>query len=121
MSLKLEDVKDEERGILAPCGILCLGCDYHVGDAVEAAKTLQKIWEGWNMVDIGELMGLNRKGINTTLKTLKKFINVNKRGNCPGCYRGGPASQVCSIAQCVKSKGYWTCLLYTSPSPRDRS
>lgn len=109
MSLKLDDVKEENRGILSPCGILCLGCDTHVGEAVEAAKKLKTIWEGWNMADIGPFIGLNLKGINTTLKTLKKFLTMNKQGNCPGCFVGGGPSQICGISICVKSKGYWTC------------
>ncbi|MFX1258120.1 MAG: DUF3795 domain-containing protein [Promethearchaeota archaeon] len=109
MSLKLDDVEGEDRGILAPCGILCLGCDYHIGDALEAAKKLQRIWEGWNMVDVAPLMGLNRNGMKTTLRTLNKYIKKNKRGKCPGCFKGGFSSQVCGIAKCVKSKGFWTC------------
>ena len=109
MNLKLDDVKAEDRGLLAPCGILCLGCDMHIGDAIEASKTLQKIWEGWNIVDVGPILGLNLKGIKSTLKTLKSFIKANKKGNCPGCSKGSFASQVCGIAKCVKSKGYWTC------------
>ncbi len=109
MSLKLDDMKDDDRGILSPCGILCFGCDTHIGESLEAAKNLQKIWEGWNMLDVGPFLGLNLKGIRSTLKTLKKFIQANKQGNCPGCYNGGGPSKICGIANCVKSKGYWTC------------
>ncbi len=110
MSLKLEEVKDEDRGILAPCGILCLGCDNLIGEGIEAAKKLQSVWEGGNFLDVGQAMGFNSKGISTTLKTLKKFIKMNKRGNCPGCFiNPGPPSSICGIAKCVKSKGYWTC------------
>lgn len=109
MSLKLEDVREEDRGILAPCGILCLGCDIHIGEGVEAAKQLKKIWEGWNMEDLGPLLGLRLKGIQSTLKTLNKYIDMNKRGNCPGCSQGAPMANACGIALCVKSKGYWTC------------
>ena len=47
MSLKLEEVNDEDRGLLSPCGILCLGCDTHLGEGIEAAKKLVDIWEGF--------------------------------------------------------------------------
>ncbi|MFX1296130.1 MAG: DUF3795 domain-containing protein [Promethearchaeota archaeon] len=109
MSLKLEDVREEDRGILSPCGILCLGCDIHLGEGVEAAKQLKKIWEGWNMEDLGPLLGLRLKGIQSTLKTLNKYIDMNERGNCPGCSQGAPMANACGIALCAKSKGYWTC------------
>ena len=109
MSLKLEDVKKEDRGILAPCGILCLGCDTHMGEGVEAAKKLVEIWEGWNIEDIGPVLGLELKGIQSTLKTLHMYIDMNKEGNCPGCSCGAPMANTCGIATCVSSKGYWTC------------
>ena len=105
----MEDVKEEDRGILAPCGILCLGCDNYLGEGVEAAKKVVEIWEGWNMEDVGPVLGLGSKAIRTTLKTLNKYIDMNKRGNCPGCSLGAPMASACGIALCVKSKGYWTC------------
>jgi hypothetical protein len=109
LNLKIEDVKKEDRGILSPCGILCLGCDTHLGEGVQAAKKLVEIWEGWNMEDVGPLLGLQAKGITLSLKTLKKYIDMNKKGNCPGCSQGAPMANACGIALCVKSKGYWTC------------
>ena len=109
MELKIEDVKEEDRGKLSPCGILCLGCDSYIGEGVKAAKNLVEIWEGWNMKDVGPTLGLTLKGIEATLKTLNTYINAAKKGTCPGCSKGAFASQVCGIAQCVKSKGFWTC------------
>jgi hypothetical protein len=109
LSLKLEDVKKEDRGLLAPCGILCLGCDNYLGEGVDAAKKLVEIWEGWNMKDVGPILGLKLKDIQTTLKTLNKYIDMNKRGTCPGCSQGAPMANACGIALCVKSKGFWTC------------
>jgi hypothetical protein len=109
MSLKLNDVKEEDRGILAPCGILCLGCDTYLGEGVEAAKKVVEIWEGWNMEDVGPILGLESRAIRTTLKTLNKYIDMNKRGTCPGCSAGAPMARGCGIALCIKSKGYWTC------------
>lgn len=109
MSLKLEDVKREERGILAPCGIVCLGCDTHTGEGLDAAKKLKEIWEASNLRDAGIVIGLDLEEINTTLETLSKYIEKSDRGKCPGCSKGGFASQFCGIAKCVNSKGYWTC------------
>ncbi|MCK4380194.1 MAG: DUF3795 domain-containing protein [Candidatus Lokiarchaeota archaeon] len=109
MSLKLEDVKEEDRGILAPCGIVCLGCDIYIGEGLEAAKKLKSIWEGGNMKDTSIAIGLNPKEINVTLETINKFIKASDKGKCPGCSKGGFPSQFCGIAKCVKSKGYWTC------------
>jgi hypothetical protein len=106
MSLKLDEVKEEDKGILAPCGILCAGCDSHIGEAKQAAKKLYEIWNGSNIEDTGPLFGL--KGIEPTLKTLKKYIQ-NEEKLCPGCYLGGGPSRICGIAKCVKSKGFWTC------------
>jgi len=107
MSLKLKDVKKEDRGMLAPCGILCAGCDTHTGEGAEAAKKLYEIWKGSNIEDTGPLFGM--KGVETTLKTLEKFIEGQGKKVCPGCFVGGGPSKICGIAQCVKSKGYWTC------------
>ena len=109
MSLKLNEVEEEDRGILAPCGIICLGCEFHIGESIEAAKILKEIWEGWNMEDVGPFLGLNLKEIKTTLKTLDKIIKMSKKGNCPGCFVRKDPSQNCEITNCVKSKGYWTC------------
>jgi len=109
MSLKINDVKDEDKGILSPCGILCLGCDTHLGEGVEAAKKIKEIWDGWNMLDVGPVLGMNEKNIKATLKTLNTYIKSAKKGLCPGCYIGGGPSQICGIANCVKSKGFWTC------------
>jgi len=107
MSLKLDEVKEEDRGILAPCGILCAGCDSHLGEGIEAAKKLYEIWKGSNMEDTGPLFGM--KEIEVTLKTLKKYIESEERGKCPGCFLGGGPSSICGIAKCVRSKEYWTC------------
>ncbi len=109
MNLKLDDVKDDDRWILSPCGIPCIGCDTHIGEGLEAAKKLQEIWEGWNLADVGPFLGLSLRGIKSTLKTLESVIKAGKQGNCPGCFVGGGPSKICGIANCVKSKGYWTC------------
>ncbi len=110
MSLNLEEVKEEDRGILSPCGILCLGCDTHLGEGIKSAKILLDIWEGFNFLDVGIGFGFSAKEIKTTLKMLKKFVKMGKRGTCPGCFiNQGPPSSMCGIAKCVKSKKYWTC------------
>lgn len=109
MNLKLEDVKEEDRGILAPCGIICLGCDTHTGEGLEAVKKLKNIWEEGNLKDSGITIGLNPEEINITLEVLNKLIKNGERGKCPGCFTGGFAAQFCGVAKCVKSKGFWTC------------
>ncbi len=109
MKLKLDNVKEEDKGILAPCGIICLGCDTHIGEGLDAAKNLKEIWEASNLRDAGIAIGLDLKEINTTLETISKYIEKSGRGGCPGCSKGGFASQFCGIAKCVNSKGYFTC------------
>jgi hypothetical protein len=110
LSLKLETINEEDKGILSPCGILCLGCDSHTGEGVEAAKKLLEILEGFNFLDVGIGFGFSVKEIRTTLKVLEKFSKMGKRGSCIGCFLNqGPPSSICGIAKCVKSKGYWTC------------
>ena len=111
MELKLDDVKTEDRGILGPCGIVCLGCDLHKDESFEAAKTVVKIWEGFNFEDTAEVFGLNPQDVVRTLETLKKYISFKEEsGPCQGCYIGGIAHcEMCPIVDCVKSKGYWTC------------
>lgn len=94
--------------MIAPCGVTCVGCDFYIGDGVEAAKKILQIWEGWNMMDISRTLGFNAKNIKITLKTLKKYLIKNKN-RCPGCHNGGKGTKVCGIAQCILSKGYWTC------------
>ncbi|MFX1311349.1 MAG: DUF3795 domain-containing protein [Promethearchaeota archaeon] len=109
MKLELKDVKEEDGGILAPCGIICLGCDSYTGEGLEAAKKLKSIWEGGNIKDTGFTIGLNPDEIDITLETLNKSIKASDRGKCPGCFTGGFAAEFCGISKCVKSKGYWTC------------
>ncbi len=110
MSLKLEEIEEEARGLLSPCGILCIGCDTYLGESVELVKKLKEIWEGWNILDVAPVLGFNTKDIKATFKTLNFYIeSANKQGKCPGCYNGGGPSKICGIANCVKSKDFWTC------------
>jgi hypothetical protein len=109
VKLSLRDVNEEDRGVIATCGIICLGCDGHQDESLEAAKRVIEIWEGMNLPDMAGLVGLKAQEITDTLKTLKEYVDRReKAGACPGCFKGGP-SVMCSIAKCVKSKGYWTC------------
>ncbi|MFX1571121.1 MAG: DUF3795 domain-containing protein [Promethearchaeota archaeon] len=109
MKLELKDVREEDRGILAPCGIICLGCDTYLGESLEAAKKLKSIWEGGNLIDASITIGLNPNDIKMTLEILSQYIEKTDREKCPGCFKGGFASQFCGIAKCIKSKGYWSC------------
>jgi len=109
MDLSLNDLKLEDRGILSPCGIACLGCDNHIGESLLAAKKLKTIWEGHNFLDTAIVMRLNPEDIKTSIKVLDSVIKSGEQGLCPGCSAGSPISKFCGIAQCVKSKGFWTC------------
>ncbi|MFW6126049.1 MAG: DUF3795 domain-containing protein [Chloroflexota bacterium] len=110
MKLSLNDVNEEDRGVVSPCGIICLGCDAHTHEGLQAAKTLGEIWEGFNLPDVAVLAGLKTQDVCSTLETLREYVvRQEKTGPCPGCFKGGGPSTVCSIAKCVRSKGYWTC------------
>jgi hypothetical protein len=110
MVLRLDAVREEDRGVISPCGIVCLGCDIHRDESLEAAKTVVKIWEGFNLPDVASAFGLDPKDVVSTLNTLKKYIKLKEEaGPCPGCFKGGWPSEMCGIVQCVQSKGYWTC------------
>jgi hypothetical protein len=103
-------VKEEDYGLISPCGIICLGCDVYQGEGAEAAKKVVDIWEGLNFPDISRLTGLDINDIRTTIGTLKKYIaNSEKSGKCKGCNKGGGPSENCGISKCVNAKGYWTC------------
>ena len=52
MKLSLESVKEEDRTLLAPCGIICAGCDVCTNESVEDAKKIIEIWEGFNLTTI---------------------------------------------------------------------
>ena len=43
MSLKLNDVAKQDRGAIAPCGIICLGCDLLLDEGLDAAKVVVNI------------------------------------------------------------------------------
>ncbi len=108
--INITDVKEEDRGLISPCGIICLGCDVYQGEGLEAAKKVVAIWEGFNLLDTAGLMGLDRKDITTTINTLKMYTAHGEvTGKCKGCYIGGGPSEMCGISKCVKSKNYWTC------------
>ena len=121
MDLKLEDVSEEDRGVLSPCGIACLGCDTHLGEGIEAAKCVKEIWEGSNMIDTASVLRLNPDDVKTVFKVLEVVIKSGEQGKCPGCFVGSPMSQFCGIAQCVKSKGYWTCAECSEYDPNSDS
>jgi hypothetical protein len=110
LKLALKDVNEEDRGVIAPCGIICLGCDFHQEESLQAAKRVIEIWEGFNLPDISGLIGLKAQEILDTLKTLREYVDRReKAGPCLGCFKDSGPSAMCSVAKCVKSKGYWTC------------
>ena len=63
-----------------------------------------------NLPDVSGLVGLKTQEIVDTLKTLREYVGrKEKAGPCPGCFKDGGPSVMCSVAKCVKSKRYWTC------------
>ena len=76
MKLSLTDVNEEDRGLLGPCGIICVGCDWHTNESSDAAKTVINIWEGHNLADVAMLKGLNSQDVLSTIKTLKKYVET---------------------------------------------
>jgi len=104
MQISIEDVPVEDRTILSPCGIVCLGCEKQLEESLYAARSLVNIWTGWNMGDVAAGFGITFPEVNQTIDILKKFIkNREENGPCRGC------PSTCSISQCVESKGYLTC------------
>lgn len=110
MRLTLNDVREEDRGAISPCGIICLGCDVHTNESFEAARRIISIWEGFNLADVAIIAGLDTQEVLTVISILKKFAELREKGgSCKGCYSGVGPSAICGIARCVKSKGFWTC------------
>jgi hypothetical protein len=104
MKLSLNDVKEKDRGLLAPCGIICAGCDWHTNESSDAAKKVIEIWEGHNLPDVTMMKGLDSHDVLKTIDTLKKYAETK---SCPGCYKKDKIN--CPIAECVIEKGFWTC------------
>ena len=110
MKLSLSEVPAADQGLLAPCGIICMGCDLFQHESLAACKKVIEIWEGFNLPDVAPGFNMNSKNISAAIETMKLFVEIReKSGACPGCFKGGGPSKICSIAKCVKSKGYWTC------------
>ncbi len=105
MDLSLSDVKEEDRGAVAPCGIICAGCDWHIGESAKAAESIIEIWEGHNLADVAILKGMHSEDILTTIKALKQYVDT---GSCPGCFKK-EVGYTCPVGRCVMEKGYWTC------------
>jgi len=43
MKLSLAAVNEGDLGLLAPCGIICAGCDWHTNESSKAVKTIIQI------------------------------------------------------------------------------
>jgi len=111
MKLSISDVMEADRGVLAPCGIACLGCELHLDESLAPAKSVLQIWDGFNYEDICGIFRIDAEEMAVTLKTLRKYIeNRERSGPCRGCFHGeGMTPRICSISQCVRSRGYWSC------------
>ena len=110
MKLSLSEVPEVDQGLLAPCGIICMGCDMFQHESLAACKRVVEIWEGFNLPDVAGGFSMKPREVSAAIETMKLFVETQeKSGACLGCFKGGGPSAICSIARCVKSKGYWTC------------
>ena len=100
------ELSDEERHLIAPCGIYCGACDLLLGNSRNLAREMHRILHGFNMADVGPfIMGIDHEKVLEFLNTLDKW-GQGKR--CPGCLLGG-CTPFCSIRQCAHYRGFLTC------------
>ena len=99
-------VTEEERCLIAPCGIYCGACDMFLGRSKELTTELYRIMNGFNFADVGPaVMGIEQQKAQDFLDMLDKW---SKQEKCPGCFNGG-GSPVCSIRACAQNQGFLTC------------
>ena len=71
MDLSLEDVNEEDLGLLGPCGIVCAGCDWHTSESGNAAKRIRQICEGHKLADVAVIKGMMAQDILNAIKGIK--------------------------------------------------
>jgi len=102
---------ENEKGLIAPCGIYCGACDLFLGNSRNLAKEMYRILNGFNMADIGTLaMGIERERVVDFLNILQNWSQGKK---CPGCVPGGcfPGGGIpsCPVRDCTQQRGFLTC------------
>lgn len=105
-SLHREEVRDDEKPLIAPCGIYCGACDIFLGRSRELARELHRIMDGFNFADVGPFfMGIERQEIQAFLDMLEKWAQADR---CPGCWSSG-GNPVCPVRTCAENQGFLTC------------
>lgn len=105
-SLHRDEVSDEEKSLIAPCGIYCGACDIFLGRSRELARELHRIMNGFNFADVGPFfMGIERQQILAFLDMLEKWSQADR---CPGCWSGG-GNPFCPVKACAQNQGFLAC------------
>jgi len=105
-NLERDKLTENEKCLIAPCGIYCGACDILLGNTRNLAKEMYRIMDGFNMADVGPLaMGIERERIVDFLNILQKWSQASK---CPGCLPGG-GIRSCPIRACLEQRGFLTC------------
>ena len=82
-----EKLDEEEKRLIATCGIYCGACDIFLGKSRHLAKELVRILDGFNFTDVASIMlEAEQEQIKDFLAILKKWSSGTQ---CPGCIKGG--------------------------------
>jgi hypothetical protein len=110
-NLDPNELAENEKGLIAPCGIYCGACDLLLGNSRNLAKELYRILNGFNMADIGALaMGIERERVADFLNILQNWSQGKKCLGCVpgGCFPGGGIPS-CPVRDCSQQRGFLTC------------
>ena len=100
------ELSENEKHLIAPCGIYCGACDILLGKSKNLAKEMYRILDGFNMADVGPLaMGIERERVVDFLNILQNWSQGSK---CPGCSPGGGIPS-CPVRACTQQRGFLTC------------
>ncbi len=101
-----EKLAEEEKRLIAPCGIYCGACDIFLGKSMHLARELHRILDGFNLTDVAPfVLEAEQEQARDFLAILKKWGSGKQ---CPGCIKGG-GNPDCPIEACAKEKGLYTC------------
>ena len=80
VKLALNYVNEDDCGVIAPCGIICLGCDGYQDESLQAVKKVIEIWEGMNLPDVSGLVGLKAQDIYRYTENTKRIRWQKREG-----------------------------------------
>jgi hypothetical protein len=105
-NLDRHKMTEQEKHLIAPCGIYCGACDIFLGRSRDLAKELHRITSGFNFADVGPFfMGMEQERILDFLNILDTW---GRGDRCPGCLAGG-GNPVCDVKGCAQHQGFLTC------------